>query len=422
MSELSTIESNWVEGVLECSFKTARFIQDDSQDLTLNHIQPIGRKVLKNARLFEGELPQREQTSFLEDRYLLDLEVYPETNGEYPLDDLRKFHAKDVMILNPEISEIREVDGVRHGLLKAHVICKLKKLNDKQFKEELKEKRIGREYLISESGTGNINDSDITGKGCLPVGLSSVNSGCMNAPLGGGCLSVGLPSVNSGCMSTPLNGGCLNLTRWGCGGFISLLILLGLISLLMRTCDSYSAVKSNNDSDQVEQDNSSSTLDFDDSTSNRKRTGEGNRDIEDARLKEDSWSKTTETVEVLETQSLVLPNVQFYTNSDRLLPSSAKDLDRLCLYMLEHLEVKANIYGHTDNRGAASFNLKLSQSRANSVREYLIKRGIDPSRLKAVGKGETEPRASNDTPEGLLMNRRVEIEILKGRSVKERNR
>jgi outer membrane protein OmpA-like peptidoglycan-associated protein len=121
-------------------------------------------------------------------------------------------------------------------------------------------------------------------------------------------------------------------------------------------------------------------------------------------------------------KSLVLPNVQFYTNSNRLLPSSAKDLDRLSLYLLEHLACKANIYGHTDSRGNDNSNLRLSQARANSVRAYLIEKGIDPVRLKAIGKGETEPRASNDSQEGMLMNRRVEIEIIHGRKIKPRKK
>jgi outer membrane protein OmpA-like peptidoglycan-associated protein len=52
----------------------------------------------------------------------------------------------------------------------------------------------------------------------------------------------------------------------------------------------------------------------------------------------------------------------------------------------------------------------------------LIDKGIDPARLKAIGKGETEPRASNDSQEGMLMNRRVEIEIIHGRKFKPRKK
>jgi outer membrane protein OmpA-like peptidoglycan-associated protein len=181
----------------------------------------------------------------------------------------------------------------------------------------------------------------------------------------------------------------------------------------MRACQRQSADKK----DTTEQnDNTKDDSDFfpSDSTENAE-----NRDTDDADdLRRQDNVNTSDTVELIETESIVLPNVQFYTNSNRLLPSSAKDLDRLSLYLLEHLESKATIYGHTDNRGNDNFNMRLSQSRANSVRDYLIGKGVDAGRLKAVGKGETEPRASNDSQEGMLMNRRVEIEILSGKKIK----
>ena len=71
------------------------------------------------------------------------------------------------------------------------------------------------------------------------------------------------------------------------------------------------------------------------------------------------------------------------------------------------------IIGHTDNRGAQQKNKILSQNRAEAVKQYLIQKGVGTSRLIAIGKGDTEPRASNNTKEGMLMNRRVEIKLLK---------
>ena len=71
------------------------------------------------------------------------------------------------------------------------------------------------------------------------------------------------------------------------------------------------------------------------------------------------------------------------------------------------------IAGYTDNTGDAALNLALSQKRAESVREALIKYGADPDMLVAKGYGEADPVASNDTPEGRLKNRRIEYHVLK---------
>ena len=67
------------------------------------------------------------------------------------------------------------------------------------------------------------------------------------------------------------------------------------------------------------------------------------------------------------------------------------------------------IEGHTDSVGADDFNMTLSQKRSDSVREYLIGKGIEASRLKAVGFGETKPVATNNTSLGKAKNRRVEL-------------
>ncbi len=71
------------------------------------------------------------------------------------------------------------------------------------------------------------------------------------------------------------------------------------------------------------------------------------------------------------------------------------------------------IAGYTDNTGDAALNLALSQKRAESVREALIKYGVDPDMLVAKGYGEADPVANNDTPEGRLKNRRIEYHVVK---------
>lgn len=69
------------------------------------------------------------------------------------------------------------------------------------------------------------------------------------------------------------------------------------------------------------------------------------------------------------------------------------------------------VEGHTDSEGEAAHNLSLSQKRADAVREHLVAQGIDATKIRAVGKGEREPIADNDTPEGRAQNRRIEIEF-----------
>ena len=71
------------------------------------------------------------------------------------------------------------------------------------------------------------------------------------------------------------------------------------------------------------------------------------------------------------------------------------------------------VEGHTDSVGSNSLNQKLSEERANSVRDFLINEGIDASRLEAVGYGEERPIATNNTRAGRTQNRRVEINLIK---------
>lgn len=107
--------------------------------------------------------------------------------------------------------------------------------------------------------------------------------------------------------------------------------------------------------------------------------------------------------------NITLDNVYFDTNKSELRPESFAELDNLFLYLDRRKNVKAEIGGHTDNIGSSESNKKLSENRAKAVMNYLIKKGIDPARLTAVGYGDTDPIADNETEKGRQMNRRVEV-------------
>ncbi|MCK5688682.1 OmpA family protein [Myxococcota bacterium] len=109
----------------------------------------------------------------------------------------------------------------------------------------------------------------------------------------------------------------------------------------------------------------------------------------------------------------ITETVLFETGSAIIKDESKLLLNEVALQILAHPEISLlRIEGHTDSHGAEEPNLYLSQDRADAVRTYLIERGIQSERIKAVGYGETMPIASNDTVRGRTMNRRVEFVIL----------
>jgi outer membrane protein OmpA-like peptidoglycan-associated protein len=112
-------------------------------------------------------------------------------------------------------------------------------------------------------------------------------------------------------------------------------------------------------------------------------------------------------------KSLVLTlgsEVMFRSRQAALLPRAKEKLDTLA-EALQSLgsDQQFIIEGHTDSRGSAAYNRRLSRLRALAVRSYLIKRGVDPDRIRAEGRGEDDPVASNSEAEGRANNRRVEI-------------
>jgi outer membrane protein OmpA-like peptidoglycan-associated protein len=110
---------------------------------------------------------------------------------------------------------------------------------------------------------------------------------------------------------------------------------------------------------------------------------------------------------------VVLSNIFFDFNKATLRPNSYKSLNTLLLTLKRYSSMVIEISGHTDNVGSAKYNQKLSDNRTKVVKDYLVRNGIDASRLAAVGKSFREPIATNDTNEGRQLNRRTEIKIIR---------
>ena len=111
-------------------------------------------------------------------------------------------------------------------------------------------------------------------------------------------------------------------------------------------------------------------------------------------------------------KSFVLDNCTFESGKANLKPEAFAVLNELVEYLNRKDDEKIEIGGHTDNVGKAEANMILSTNRANTVREYLITKGIAPERVSSKGYGLTEPVAENDSAEGRQMNRRTEVKIL----------
>lgn len=114
---------------------------------------------------------------------------------------------------------------------------------------------------------------------------------------------------------------------------------------------------------------------------------------------------------IREGEAIVMRNIFFETDSSRLLPASETELNILYDLLIKNRGLRIEITGHTDNSGNAAYNRQLSENRARSVFDYLVKRGIDSNRLRFSGAGADKPVADNTTPEGRALNRRTEFRV-----------
>jgi len=219
--------------------------------------------------------------------------------------------------------------------------------------------------------------------------------GCLDRPIPcfrGGCFNG--PTTIRGCFSAAQQpGGCLSM-GW-LGRLLGLLALLGLLLYLLsllKSCDRTSGDRVVYVHDTVVVEVIKERVDT----------------IEVVRIDTTKFLKTnkTKTTDVVE-----LPNVQFETDKDILVPGSLPDIQKLAEFLIKNKHVNAEIYGHTDNVGDRQHNLDLSERRADAVKKLLVSLGVESSRIKTKGYGPDRPKNKNETPEGRLMNRRVEVRL-----------
>ena len=106
-----------------------------------------------------------------------------------------------------------------------------------------------------------------------------------------------------------------------------------------------------------------------------------------------------------------MDDVLFDFDKSNIKRDAATILDRLVSFMNENRSKTATLAGHTDSTGPEAYNQALSERRVMSVKDYVVKKGVDGSRISGQGFGESKPIADNRTREGRAKNRRVEIKV-----------
>lgn len=303
-----------------------------------------------------------------------------------------------------------------HGRIMGTAFFKKVEYLDENNKPVFQEKKNLIETIVDRLIKGpTIPVGDDSSGGCFgrKKGNNSFFGRILGNPDGsGGCFGGGANGIagsgnnTGGCFSpnSPIGGIMGNMRQRGCFGqsanpmgclwpLLALILLLALLLSLFRGCNKQSVAPAPvviHDTLKVEVEKID-TLEI---------------------IKTDTLSYVDSTVK-LNYETVNLPNVQFVTNSDTLLPSSAEELSRLAAYLIKNDSLTATIIGHTDTVGKPSENMALSLRRAQSVKRFLESLNVQANRLQAVGKGDTEPKADNNTLEGRLMNRRVEVQLTK---------
>ena len=151
--------------------------------------------------------------------------------------------------------------------------------------------------------------------------------------------------------------------------------------------------------------------------SSQREGGQGGYDMytfdlpEEIRSDSANYLATVDVVELAPGDAVILQNIQFEYNSAALTESSEAGIQMLTEFLQRNPLLKVELAGHTDNVGSDSYNLKLSSERAEVVRQALVNKGIDATRLTAQGYGTTQPLVPNDSEEHRAMNRRTEMVV-----------
>ena len=111
-----------------------------------------------------------------------------------------------------------------------------------------------------------------------------------------------------------------------------------------------------------------------------------------------------------------MPDVLFDLNSANLKPQARERLAKVAGILIAYPDIKVEVDGYTDNTGAADYNQQLSQQRADTVRGYLVQQGVPANSVESKGFGQSDPIASNDSPEGRRQNRRVDL-VVSGQAI-----
>jgi outer membrane protein OmpA-like peptidoglycan-associated protein len=136
-------------------------------------------------------------------------------------------------------------------------------------------------------------------------------------------------------------------------------------------------------------------------------------DKQEAKLRAELQGTGVSVTRIGDNITLNMPgNVTFDTDSSALRPQFFGVLNSVGKVLTEYDKTVVEVAGHTDSTGSDSYNMQLSQRRANTVGEYLYTQGIMDQRIMSVGMGEHHPIADNSTPEGRQLNRRVEITLV----------
>jgi outer membrane protein OmpA-like peptidoglycan-associated protein len=137
------------------------------------------------------------------------------------------------------------------------------------------------------------------------------------------------------------------------------------------------------------------------------------QDKQEAKLRQQMAGTGVDVVRKGDNITLDMPgNVTFAFDSAALNPQFNSVLDKVAQTLVEYDQTVIQVAGHTDSTGSHAYNMKLSQQRADSVKNYLAGRGVPGKRMMTTGAGPDHPVASNSTPEGRAENRRVEITIV----------